>query len=67
MYFTLLKKDPATYYFCKGWIEYGGDSYRCSLKFLEKMVSGDVNEKNLLLFKPGQKITREHFFKWSAT
>ncbi|MBM3700141.1 MAG: DUF1638 domain-containing protein [Actinobacteria bacterium] len=27
-YLEMFKKDPATYYFCKGWIEYGGDPYR---------------------------------------
>jgi hypothetical protein len=27
-YLEEFKKDPATYYFCKGWIEYGGDPYR---------------------------------------
>ena len=27
-YLEEFKKDPATYYLCKGWIEYGGDPYR---------------------------------------
>ncbi len=27
-YLEEFKKDPATYYFCRGWIEYGGDPYR---------------------------------------
>ena len=27
-YIEEFKKDPATYYLCKGWIEYGGDPYR---------------------------------------
>ena len=27
-YLELFTKDPATYYLCKGWIEYGGDPYR---------------------------------------
>jgi len=27
-YMEEFKKDPATYYLCKGWIEYGGDPYR---------------------------------------
>ena len=27
-YVEVFKKDPATYYLCKGWIEYGGDPYR---------------------------------------
>ena len=27
-YITEFKKDPATYYLCKGWIEFGGDPYR---------------------------------------
>ncbi|MBM3709132.1 MAG: DUF1638 domain-containing protein [Actinobacteria bacterium] len=27
-YIEQFKKDPATYYLCKGWIEYGGDPYR---------------------------------------
>lgn len=146
-YLELFTKDPTTYYFCKGWIEYGGDPYRGyllwtgkedlipkewirkkeiygskrydegtarfiiteelknykrivlinnddienihreylekmisflnevlerkmileevkgSLKFLEKMALGDIDEKNFLRFKPGQKILQEYFFK----
>ncbi len=27
-YIEVFKKDPATYYLCRGWIEYGGDPYR---------------------------------------
>ena len=27
-YLEFFTKDSATYYFCKGWIEYGGDPYR---------------------------------------
>ncbi len=27
-YLEEFKKDPATYYLCRGWIEYGGDPYR---------------------------------------
>lgn len=27
-YLEEFKKDPGTYYFCKGWIEFGGDPYR---------------------------------------
>jgi hypothetical protein len=27
-YMEQFKKDPATYYLCKGWIEYGSDPYR---------------------------------------
>src|SRR3989304_136150 len=27
-YLEEFKKDPATYYLCKGWIEHGGDPYR---------------------------------------
>jgi hypothetical protein len=27
-YLEEFRKDPATYYLCKGWIEYGGDPYR---------------------------------------
>lgn len=27
-YLEEFKKDPATYYLCKGWIEFGGDPYR---------------------------------------
>lgn len=27
-YLEEFKKEPATYYLCKGWIEYGGDPYR---------------------------------------
>jgi hypothetical protein len=27
-YLEEFKKNPATYYLCKGWIEYGGDPYR---------------------------------------
>lgn len=30
-YIEEFKKDPATYYLCKGWIEYGGDPYRAYL------------------------------------
>ncbi|MCL4416561.1 MAG: DUF1638 domain-containing protein [Actinobacteria bacterium] len=28
IYFEEFEKDPATYYLCRGWIEYGGDTYR---------------------------------------
>ncbi len=146
-YLELFSKDPATYYLCKGWIEYGGDPYRGYLlwtgkedripkewirgkeryglkrydentarflvsdmlknykkiilinnndieeihreyidgmisflnevlerkidfeeikgssRFMEKMVSCDLDEKNFLRFKPHQKILQEHFFK----
>lgn len=146
-YLEMFTKDPATYYFCKGWIEYGGDPYRGylqwtgkedlipkewfrgketygtkrydentarflvtdmlknykkivlinnddiedihreylegminflnevlerkmifeevkgSLKFLEKMILCDLDGKNFLTFKPGQKILQENFFK----
>jgi len=27
-YIEEFRKDPATYYLCRGWIEYGGDPYR---------------------------------------
>ena len=144
-YLELFTKDPATYYYCKGWIEYGGDPYRGyllwtgkeglipkewirkkeiygskrydentarfiiteelknykkivlinnddiedihreyldnmisflnevleremileeikgSLKFLEKLALVDIDEKNFLCFKPGQKILQEYF------
>ena len=30
-YIEEFKKDPATYYLCRGWIEYGGDPYRAYL------------------------------------
>lgn len=30
-YIEEFKKDPASYYLCKGWIEYGGDPYRAYL------------------------------------
>jgi hypothetical protein len=145
-YLELFSKDPATYYLCKGWIEYGGDPYRGYLlwtgkedmipkdwmrgkerygskrydentarflvadmlknykkivlinnddieeihreyidemisflnevlgreiileevkgssKLMEKMALCDIDEKNFLRFKPGQKILQEHFF-----
>jgi len=145
-YLEMFKKDPATYYFCKSWIEYAGDPYRGYLlwtgkedqipgqwirakevygsrrynegtarllvgemmknykrivlinnndietihrqylekmiiflnevlerelvfeeipgssKFLEKIVLLDIDEKNFLSFKPGQKITQKDFF-----
>lgn len=32
-YVEVFKKDPATYYLCKGWIEYGGDPYRGYLQW----------------------------------
>jgi hypothetical protein len=30
------RKDPATYYLCRGWIEYGGDPYRAYLVYTEQ-------------------------------
>ena len=146
-YLKLFAKDPATYYFCKGWIEYGGDPYRGYLlwtgredlipakwmrgkerygskrydedtarflvtdmlknykkivlinnndiedihrqyldgmirflnevleremvleevqgssKFLEKLALCDIDNRNFLSFRPGEKILQEHFFK----
>jgi len=32
-YVEEFKKDPATYYLCRGWIEHGGDPYRLYLKW----------------------------------
>ncbi|MCL5072433.1 MAG: DUF1638 domain-containing protein [Actinobacteria bacterium] len=146
-YIEEFRKDPATYYLCKGWIEFGGDPYRGyllwtgrenkiphewlrgrkryglkkydetmarflvtemlknykrillinnndlneqhrkfvsdmiiflnevlereitleevegSLKFIEKLIRCDFDEKNFLNIKPGEKIKQEDFFK----
>ena len=35
-YIEEFRKDPATYYLCRGWIEYGGDPYRAFLVYTEQ-------------------------------
>lgn len=35
-YVEVFKKDPAAYYLCKGWIEYGGDPYRGYLTWTDQ-------------------------------
>jgi hypothetical protein len=35
-YLEEFKKDPATYYLCRGWIEYGGDPYRAYLVYTQQ-------------------------------
>ena len=35
-YMEVFKKDPATYYLCKGWIEYGSDPYRAYLVWTDQ-------------------------------
>jgi len=35
-YLDEFRRDPATYYLCRGWIEYGGDPYRAYLVYTEQ-------------------------------
>jgi len=35
-YIEEFRKDPATYYLCRGWIEYGGDPYRAYLVYTQQ-------------------------------
>ena len=35
-YLEEFQKDPATYYLCRGWIEYGGDPYRAYLVWTDQ-------------------------------
>ncbi|MCL5071848.1 MAG: DUF1638 domain-containing protein [Actinobacteria bacterium] len=35
-YIEEFRKDPATYYLCKGWIEFGGDPYRGYLQWTDR-------------------------------
>ena len=49
-YLEEFKKDPATYYLCKGWIEYGGDPYRGYLVWTgqeNKIPSGWIRQKEI--------------------
>jgi hypothetical protein len=57
-YLEEFKKDPATYYLCKGWIEYGGDPYRGYLLWTDqenKIPSGWIRHKEIY----GRKYDRE--------
>jgi len=49
-YLEEFKKDPATYYLCKGWIEYGGDPYRGYLVWTNqesKIPEGWIRQKEI--------------------
>jgi hypothetical protein len=49
-YLEEFKKDPATYYLCKGWIEYGGDPYRGYLVWTgqeDKIPKEWINNKEM--------------------
>lgn len=49
-YLEEFKKDPATYYLCRGWIEYGGDPYRGYLVW-----TGQENKIPASWIRTGQK------------